>query len=110
MVWGLEYIQYLENNWRKIAERVKEVAKTLGKVDKVVVFGSVIKGEVTGSSDLDIAVFYDEDLTDKEKIRRTLEILNRVDEEIADINLQVMNRDEEDFFLNKFVDKYVEID
>lgn len=110
MVWGLEYIQYLENNWRKIAERVKEVAKTLGKVDKVVVFGSVIKGEVTGSSDLDIAVFYDEDLTDKEKIRRTLEILNRVDEEIADINLQVMNRDEEDFFLNKFVDKYVEIE
>ncbi|WP_054839379.1 nucleotidyltransferase domain-containing protein [Sulfuracidifex metallicus] len=110
MVWGLEYIQYLENNWRKIAERVKEVAKTLGKVDKVVVFGSVIKGEMTGSSHLDIAVFYDEDLTDKEKIRRTLEIVNRVDEEIADINLQVMNRDEEDFFLNKFVDKYVEID
>jgi len=110
MVWGLEYIQYLENYWRKKAERVKEVAKTLGKVDKVVAFGSIIKGEVTGSSDLDIAVFYDEDLIDKEKIRRTLEILNRVDEEIADINLQVMNRDEEDFFLNKFVDKYVEID
>jgi len=37
-------------------------------------------------------------------MRRTLEIANRVDEKIADINLQVMNRDEEDFF-PKFVDK-----
>jgi predicted nucleotidyltransferase len=60
MVWGLEYIQYLENNWRK--ERVKEATETLGKVNKVLVFDSVIKGEVTGSSDLDIAVFYN-DLT-----------------------------------------------
>jgi predicted nucleotidyltransferase len=104
MVWGLEYIKYFENNWFKIAERVKEVAENLGKVDKVIVFGSVIKGKVTGSSDLDIEVFYDERLTDKEKIRRTLEILNIVDEEIVDINLQVLTKDDEDFFLNKYVE------
>nr|WP_152943001.1 nucleotidyltransferase domain-containing protein [Acidianus ambivalens] len=98
----------MEENWKKIAERVKKAAESLGKVDKVIVFGSVIKGKVTGSSDLDIAVFYDEKLTDKEKIRRALEILNIVNEEIADINIQVLNKDEEEFFLN-FVGKYVEV-
>jgi hypothetical protein len=37
-----------------------------------------------------------------------LEILNIANEEIADINIQVLNKDEEEFFLN-FVDKYVEV-
>ncbi|MFP3163396.1 MAG: nucleotidyltransferase domain-containing protein [Acidianus hospitalis] len=87
-----------------MAERVKK-AESLGKV---IVFGSVIKGKITSSSDLDIAVFYDEKLTDKEKIRRALEILNIVNEEIADINIQVLNKDEEEFFLN-FIGKYVEV-
>ena len=107
-MWGLDYIKYLESNWRKIAERVKLAAEKLGRVDKVVVFGSVIKGKITGSSDLDIAVFYDEELADKEKIRRALEILNGVDEEIVVINIQVLTKNEEDFFL-KFVKEYVEI-
>ncbi|MEM0173974.1 MAG: nucleotidyltransferase domain-containing protein [Sulfolobaceae archaeon] len=108
MVWGLDYIRYLESNWKKIAEEVKLIAKKFGKVDKVIVFGSVIKGKVTGSSDLDIAVFYDEELTDKEKIRRALEILNEVSEEVVVINIQVLIKSEEDFFL-KFIGEYVEI-
>ncbi|MBB5254895.1 nucleotidyltransferase domain-containing protein [Sulfurisphaera ohwakuensis] len=107
-MWGLDYIKYLESNWRKIAEGVKLAAEKLGRVDKVIVFGSVIKGKITGSSDLDIAVFYDEELTDKEKIRRALEILNGVDEEIAVINIQVLMKKEEDFFL-KLVKEYVEV-
>jgi len=37
-----------------------------------------------------------------------LEILNIVNEEITDINIQVLNKDEEEFFLN-FVGKYVEV-
>ncbi|QIW24690.1 nucleotidyltransferase domain-containing protein [Sulfolobus sp. S-194] len=108
MVWGLDYINYLESNWRMIAEEVKSVAKKFGKVDKVIVFGSMIKGKVTGNSDLDIAVFYNEELTDKEKIKRALEILNEVNEEIAVINIQVLMKSEEDFFL-KFIGDYIEI-
>ncbi|WP_236752360.1 nucleotidyltransferase domain-containing protein [Acidianus sp. HS-5] len=107
-MWGLDYIKYLENNWLSIAKKVKAIAEKHGKVDKVIVFGSVIKGKVTGSSDLDIAVFYNEELTSKEKIRRTLEILDEVNEEIADIDLQVLSKSEEEFFL-KFVGEYVEV-
>lgn len=108
VVFGLDYIKYLESNWRRIAERVKLAAQRLGRVDKVVVFGSVIKGKITGSSDLDIAVFYDEELTDREKIKRALEILDKVNEEIAVINIQVLKKSEEDYFL-KLIDKYIEI-
>lgn len=108
MVWGLDYIRYLENNWRNIAEKVKKIATRYGKVDKVVVFGSVIKNKVTGASDLDIAVFYDEPLSDKDKWKITIEILSELDEEIAVIDLKVLRKDEEKFFLN-FVGDYVEI-
>lgn len=107
MVWGLRYIEYLRKNWRDIAERVKEVAQRYGKVHRIVVFGSVIKDEITSSSDLDIAIFYDENLSDKEKLRRTLEILNEFDEEVV-IDLKVMRKDEVEFFL-KLVDKYVDL-
>jgi predicted nucleotidyltransferase len=67
-------IEFLEKNWRKIAEEVKEIAKKYGNVYKVVVFGSVIKGKVCGSSDLDIAVIYDEKLSFKERRRREVGI------------------------------------
>ncbi len=107
MVWGLRYIEYLRKNWSDIAERVKEVAKRYGKVHRIVVFGSVVKDKITGSSDLDIAIFYDENLSDKEKLRRTLEILNEFDEEVV-IDLKVMRKDEVEFFL-KLVDKYVDL-
>lgn len=107
MLQGLEYIKYLENNWRTIAQRVKEVAITLGKVDKVIVFGSVIKGVVTGSSDLDIAIIYDEKLSSKEKIRRTLEILNKIDEEV-ELDIQILSKEEEGSFL-KFIEEYIEV-
>ncbi|WP_342782634.1 nucleotidyltransferase domain-containing protein [Saccharolobus sp.] len=106
-MWGLNYIKYLESNWKRIAEKVKLTAEKFGKVVKVIVFGSIVKGKVTGSSDLDVAIFYSEELTDKEKIRRVLEILNEVGEEIAVIDIQVFMK-REDFFL-KFIGEYVEI-
>ncbi|MEM3349368.1 hypothetical protein J5U23_01561 [Saccharolobus shibatae B12] len=86
---------------------MKLTAEKFGKVVKVIVFGSIVKGKVTGSSDLDVAIFYSEELTDKEKIRRVLEILNEVGEEIAVIDIQVFMK-REDFFL-KFIGEYVEI-
>lgn len=109
MVWGLDYIKYLRENWRAIAKRVKEIANGLGKVEKVYVFGSVIEDKITGASDLDIAIIFGEKLTDKEKIERTLKILDKLDEINVDIDLKVLSKEEEKEFLELIKNKFVEI-
>nr|WP_276321780.1 nucleotidyltransferase domain-containing protein [Saccharolobus shibatae] len=98
----------MRRNWRRVAERVKEIGMKYGKVNKVIVFGSVIEDKITGSSDLDIVVFYDEKIGDNDKIKRTLEILNELQEDIIYVDLKVLRKDEENWFL-KFVEKYAEI-
>ena len=109
MLLGWRRIEFLERNWRRIAEEVKEVAKRYGEVYKVVVFGSVIKGKASGSSDLDIAVIYNEKLGFKEKRRREIEItLALPEEESLLVDVKVLGIDEAEFFLD-FIGTYVEV-
>ncbi|MBO3799389.1 MAG: nucleotidyltransferase domain-containing protein [Candidatus Brockarchaeota archaeon] len=44
-------------NWRKYAARIAEAARTILPGSKIYVFGSVVKGEPTGGSDVDILIF-----------------------------------------------------
>ncbi|MDT7861888.1 MAG: nucleotidyltransferase domain-containing protein [Saccharolobus sp.] len=109
MLLSWKRIEFLEKNWRKIAEEVKEIAKKYGNVYKVVVFGSVIKGKVCGSSDLDIAVIYDEKLSFKERRRREVGItLELPEEESLLVDIKVLDINEADFFL-EFIGTYVEV-
>ena len=109
MLLGWRRIEFLERNWRRIAEEVKEVAKRYGEVYKVVVFGSVIKGKASGSSDLDIAVIYNEKLGFKEKRRREIEITQALpEEESLLVDIKVLGVDEAEFFLD-FIGTYVEV-
>lgn len=109
MVWGLAYIERLQRDWKNIAQHVKEIGAAKGRLYKAVVFGSVIKGRVTGSSDLDIALFYDEELSDKEKIGRALSVLEELSEEESMIvDLEVLTKREEKFFLD-LIKQYFEV-
>jgi predicted nucleotidyltransferase len=109
MLLGWRRIEFLERNWRRIAGEVKEIAQDYGRVYKVVVFGSVIKGKATGSSDLDIAVIYEDSISDREKRRRAIEISLRLPEEESLVtDVKVLSKDESELFLS-FVGTYVEI-
>ena len=109
MLLGWKRIEFLEKHWRRIAEEVKEIARRYGEVKKVVVFGSVIKGKACGSSDLDIAVIYNEKLSFKEKRRRAIEItLALPEEESLLVDIKVLGIDEAEFFLD-FIGTYVEV-
>jgi hypothetical protein len=109
MLLGWRRIEFLERNWRRIAEEVKEIAQDYGRVYKVVVFGSVIKGKAMGSSDLDIAVIYEDSISDREKRRRAIEISLRLPEEESLVtDVKVLSKDESELFLS-FVGTYVEI-
>ncbi|WP_369611044.1 hypothetical protein [Sulfurisphaera javensis] len=48
--------------------------------------------------------FYDEPLTDKEKIKITLDILDELNEEIPGVDLKVLRKDEEGYFLKMIKD------
>jgi len=45
--------------WRSYAKRVAEAARTLLGTCEVYVFGSVVKGQATGASDVDILIVSD---------------------------------------------------
>jgi predicted nucleotidyltransferase len=44
-------------NWRKYAVRIAEAVRTILPGSRIYVFGSVVKGESTGGSDVDILIF-----------------------------------------------------
>jgi predicted nucleotidyltransferase len=48
------YMQLL--NWKNIARRVKDIIHRIDPAAKIYVFGSVVKGRITGASDIDILV------------------------------------------------------
>lgn len=108
MVFGLERIRYLEENWRSIAELVLSTAREFADVKEAVVYGSVIKGTTMGSSDLDVAL-----IVRNLDVKKVSELLVKIHlalpeevSEIVDINL-VDERDEGEFL--KFAGKYVVI-
>ena len=108
MVFGLERIRYLEENWKSIAELVLSTARKFADVKEAVVYGSVIKGTTMGSSDLDVAL-----IVRNLDVKKVSELLVKIHlalpeevSEIVDINL-MDERDEGEFL--KFAGKYVVI-
>ncbi|KUO93712.1 MAG: nucleotidyltransferase [Vulcanisaeta sp. CIS_19] len=107
MVFGLERIEFLERNWRSIAETVLRRAREVADVKEVVVFGSVIKGGATGASDLDLAVIV-RGLNRNEVSRLLLEIHARLPDEISEIiDLVIIAEEDESEFLKFVGDRYV---
>jgi Nucleotidyltransferase domain. len=96
VVFGLERIEHLEKNWRKIAEEVLNSAKKIVDSKEVIVFGSVIKGKVTGASDLDLALVVKKD----EVSKILLDIHSMLPEEISEIiDLIIIDEGSEEGFL-----------
>jgi len=67
----LEYLR----NYMKVASEVKEIIKGIDSNAKVYVFGSVVKGRYTATSDIDILV-----VTERieEKYRMMVEVYKRI--------------------------------
>ncbi|WP_202908693.1 nucleotidyltransferase domain-containing protein [Vulcanisaeta sp. EB80] len=102
-MFGLERIEFLERNWRSIAETV------LRRAREVIVFSSVIKGRATGASDLDLAVIV-RGLNRNEVSRLLLEIHARLPDEISEIiDLVIIAEEDESEFLKFVGDRYVVI-
>lgn len=103
---GKEALEYLKN-YREVATSVKEVIKEYYKDARIFVFGSVVRGEYTASSDIDILVVSDE-VNRESAARLKANILRKIGMAIP-IEIHVTTRKGLDAWYLRFIDKLVEV-
>jgi predicted nucleotidyltransferase len=105
---GRESLEHLKN-YEEIARRVKEiVGEKYGGV-RVFVFGSVLKGRVTASSDIDLLIVSDEIAGSRDEAARLkASVLKRIGLGVP-LEIHVATEKEFKWYL-KFIDELKEID
>ncbi len=96
------------DEYRKYAKKIKEIVKTEFQDVKVLVFGSVVEGKHTPSSDIDVLVISDEmpkSLDGKAKIRA--KILKEIGVE-SPFEIHLVNSKEFEWY-KRFIKKFEEI-
>ncbi len=86
-------------NYRVIAKKVKEIVSEYDDSARVYVFGSVVRGDYTGSSDIDILI-----VTDKLDIKYDLMV--RIYMELdAPIQLHIVSRELMEGWYMRFIEE-----
>jgi len=100
--YSLKKLKYLKN-YMKTAKKIKKIVLKYDPEAEVHVFGSVIKGKYTASSDIDILIISQrKDLEYKIKI----EILKQTD---APIEIHFITKQQHNKWYKKFINKTIKI-
>lgn len=103
---GRETLGYLKN-YREVAASVKKIIKEDYRDARVFVFGSVVRGDYTASSDIDILVVSDE--VDRESMARLkTKVLRRIGLAVPIEIHATMQREFDGWYL-RFIAKLVEV-
>ncbi len=99
-------LRYLKD-YRSIAKAIKDRACSYFNDSRVIVFGSVVKGKVTASSDIDILI-----IVNKRDYNRELRFRASIIKDMFDIPIELhfASKDEFKGWYARFIDKYEEID
>ena len=90
-------------NYRRIALNVKRIVRTFDPSSRVLVFGSVVKGEYDGGSDIDV-------LAITKKVALKYQIMARVYFNVkAPVELHVISDSEFEDWYSHFIDKFEEV-
>lgn len=80
-------------NWRHVVEKIVLLAREFDENACIHVFGSIVEGEITGSSDIDVLLVVSDRL-DVKKLH--LELLKRLEDMLGDkayiVDLHVINQ------------------
>ena len=101
---GMKALEQI-NNYSEVAKRAKEVIKGFWSEAKVYVFGSVLEGKYTATSDIDILIVAD-GVSREDAYRVKATVYKAID---APIELHVASSAEFEHWYKKFVDKLEEI-
>lgn len=91
-------LDYLRN-YRHVARKVKEIVSSIDPEARVFVFGSVVKGEYTASSDIDILI-----VSEKQDLK--YDIMVRVYKEVeAPVELHVVSPEQFSSWYLRFIEE-----
>ena len=99
VVTGYKYYKKLEN-YMEVAREVKNIVLKHWPTAEVYVFGSVVRGRYTASSDIDILVVLENRPSRDEEYNVKAEVYSRVD---APIELHVASRTEYEKWYKRFI-------
>ncbi len=95
-------------NYREVAARLKRAfSEVLGDDVRVIVFGSVVRGDFTPLSDLDVLV-----ISERTGSVRYGEIIEKVEEKVGDlvgVEVHLVSPEVFERWYRKFLDAYIEI-
>ena len=93
-------------DYRKIAEKVKEIIREKHENARVLVFGSVVEGKITALSDIDILVICD--LNREKAAELKAEIIKRIGYSVP-VELHIATGEEFEKWYRKFIQKFEEV-
>lgn len=95
-----EYRIYgLLENYKKVLKKVKEIVHSIDPVAEIYVFGSVVRGEFTGASDIDVLII-------TKNIEKKYEIMVNVYKNVeAPIELHIVTPDMYRRWYKRFIDE-----
>ena len=91
-------------NYMTYAKRAKEIALKYDPSAKVLVFGSVVRGDYTAASDIDLLV-----ISDKEELRYEIEAGIREGVPEAPLEVHFATPQQYMTWYSKFIDVFVEV-
>ena len=89
-------------NYKEIAEKVKQIILSKWPDAELYIFGSTVKGNYTATSDIDILIVLDDRPGREEEYMLKAEVYARID---APIELHVASRSEFERWYKKFIGK-----
>jgi len=98
---AIKYRRYFENPV-ELGNKVKEIISKYVRNVEVYVFGSVVRGRYTASSDIDILVVTPIKLSKEDIYRLKTEVITSLD---APLELHIVSRDEFENWYKRFIGK-----
>ena len=102
---GAEVLEHLKN-YRKIAKKIKEIARKRCGSARVIVFGSVVEGRITALSDIDVLIICD--LDKEQRIRLRTEIIKELGYDVP-VELHIASEEEFRRWYRRFLDAFEEV-
>jgi len=102
-----EWRKYYEN-YRAYADRIKAVAKKHDPDARVILFGSIVRGDARPDSDIDLLVVTKLAGSLNERIKLRVSIAKEIGE-CTPFEIHIVTPEEYEKWYKKFLDKYVEI-
>lgn len=95
-------------NFVEYAKKVKTIIKKRDTDAKIIIFGSIVRGDLKPSSDIDLLIITEIAENLHERIKLRIDVMKILGEE-SPFELHIITAKEYENWYKKFIDKYIEL-